>query len=99
AAPAGGLTATLSTDNSQVVTLPNPTLVIPGGANMTTFTVTTAAVNVQTTVNISAVVALTASPSQNSSGSVPLKVDPTTASQVQSITLGPRLPSKARRPW
>ena len=87
AAPAGGLTAMLSTDTPLVVAIPSPTLMIPAGATMTSFMVTTSTVNVQTAVKISAVVALTNSPAQMSSGSASLNVDPTTTAQVQSITL------------
>ena len=88
AIPAGGVTAMLVTDNPQVLVLPNPTLSVAAGATNAMFTVTTTSVPNQTTVNIAASIT-TGSPPQTSMGSVALKVDPTTTSQVQSVVLGP----------
>lgn len=51
-APAGGLALQL-TDNASIVTTP-PTVTIPAGATVTTFPITTTAVNSQFTVNVQA---------------------------------------------
>lgn len=55
AAPKGGFVIGLSTDNTNVATVPS-TVTIPEGQTQTTFPVTTKPVTVQTTVNIKATV-------------------------------------------
>src|SRR5262249_48645090 len=86
AAPAGGLTAALSVDNTQAVTLPNPTITFPSGATVVVFQVSTSAVSVQTVANISAAITVGG---QTAMGSAALKIDATTSAQVATIAVGP----------
>jgi trimeric autotransporter adhesin len=82
AAPAGGRTVTLSTNNSTVVTLPvPPSFVIPQGATQGTFTFNTAIVPSTTNVTVSATTSNTLTAT--------LEVQPCSLAGLYSVSVNP----------
>ncbi len=84
AAPAGGFTVLLSSDNPAATLAAGPPVVIPAGATSAPFTVNTTNVSTQTIANITAM--LMPAVNQTSVGAI-LTVDPSTTAQVQSLQL------------